>query len=86
MGKADFQINGAMNAAAPEGTPPRRIRYIIQKPPRPTMPRRGPEAGYPRKFLVFMEIHYAKDDIESPITEKFPKLSDPRSFGRPFVR
>ena len=35
-----------MNAAAPEGTPPRRIRNLpLRKLPCPAVPRRGPEAG-----------------------------------------
>jgi hypothetical protein len=34
-----------MNAAAPEGTPQRRISDFKKKSPCPAVPRRGPEAG-----------------------------------------
>jgi hypothetical protein len=36
--------SGAMNAAAPDGAPPRRINNY-SKTPLPAVPRRGPEAG-----------------------------------------
>jgi hypothetical protein len=39
-----------MNAAAPDGTPPRRINFLRKKTVIcPAVPRRGPEAGSPRK-------------------------------------
>jgi len=39
-----------MNAAAPDGAPPRRINDgNLQKPHCPAVPRRGPEAGDPHK-------------------------------------
>ena len=43
-----------MNATAPEGTPPRRINDGNElKLPCPAVPRRGPEAGGPRKIMDF---------------------------------
>ncbi len=43
-------LNFAINAAAPEGAPPRRINdEKFEKPPCPGVPRRGPEAGNPPK-------------------------------------
>ncbi len=43
-----------MNAAAPEGAPPRRINdRNILKLPCPAVPRRGPEAGDPRNIMNF---------------------------------
>ena len=44
-----------MNAAAPEGTPPRRIGYKISKPHCPAVPRRGSEAGDLIKILISWE-------------------------------
>jgi len=40
-----------INAAAPDGAPPRWISNlkILKKPPCPAVPRRGPEAGNPEK-------------------------------------
>ena len=46
-----FEI--VMNAAAPEGTPPRRISYKKPNTSCPGVPRRGPEAGNSHKFLRF---------------------------------
>jgi hypothetical protein len=43
-----------INAAAPEGTPPRRINDgNLLKLPCPAVPRRGPEAGDPRNIIDF---------------------------------
>ncbi len=51
-----------MNAAAPEGTPPRRINDgNVLKPPCPAVPRRGPEAGNHRNILDF-----SLEESESP--------------------
>ncbi len=43
-----FYRSVTMNAAAPEGTPPRRISDIFKKTPYPAVPQRGPEAGVHR--------------------------------------
>ncbi len=43
-----------MNAAAPEGTPPRRINDgNLLKPPCPAVPQRGPEAGGYHNIMDF---------------------------------
>jgi hypothetical protein len=45
----------AMNDAAPDGAPPRRFKGLkMPKPPCPTVPRRGLEAGDSRNKLNFM--------------------------------
>jgi hypothetical protein len=44
----------AINPAAPDGAPPRRINDgNLQNPPCPAVPRRGPEAGDPRNIMDF---------------------------------
>jgi hypothetical protein len=46
-----------MTAAAPEGTPPRRIsdKKNLKKISLPAVPRRGPEADIPRIQTIFMD-------------------------------
>ena len=45
-----------MNAAAPDGEPPRRINDCnLSKTSCPAVPRRGPEAGDPRKYYNIHE-------------------------------
>jgi hypothetical protein len=47
--------SGAMNAAAPDGAPPRRINNY-SKTLLPAVPRRGPEAGVHRIETIFIVL------------------------------
>jgi len=50
-----FYSSDAMIAAAPEGTPPRRICVSkFKTTPCPAVPHRGPEAGVYRMLKIFM--------------------------------
>jgi hypothetical protein len=74
-----------MNAAAPEGTPPRRISYVSKKHSCPAVPRRGPEAKEPSQNYIVIG-RFSWFGCELPVMSISPEQKSGKLSGRSFVR